>query len=263
MNTKKNIALLCDYGLDDAIATLYLFNNADNFEKIDILPIAGNFPRHKTLVNAKRLLTYADHLPENVRIVDTASVEQPGEDIPEIHGNDGMGDVLDTRYEEKVPVISYEEWLDELDNNYIIVSLGPCTVTLDILRKKGDISLIMMAGNISEEPNYNGYEFNHGVNTEAFAECVKYPHATVTLDTCHCDCCNLNKTTISKNGLLGELISRYHDLSKSRNEEICAIYDLTAVVYAIHPEKFVITQKTDKDGNVISVLEYISQEPII
>ncbi|MBR2489501.1 MAG: nucleoside hydrolase [Clostridia bacterium] len=263
MNTKKNIALLCDYGLDDAIATLYLFKNADKFGKIDILPISGNFPLSQTFINAKRLVFNADILPQNMRIIDTAVLAQKGDSIPEIHGNDGMGDLLNPEYQEKLPVLEYEKWLEELDSSYIIVSLGPCTVTSDILKKKGALPLVMMAGNINEPPNYNGYEFNHGVDTESFAECVKYPHVSATLDTCHCIKCDLNKITTNEKGLLGSFLQRYRDMSNSRNEKVCAVYDLTAIVYLIHPERFSVSQKTDKDGNQISVLEYISNAPII
>ena len=259
----KKIALLCDYGLDDAIATLYLLEHADRFDIIDILPVAGNFPLEETFVNAKRVLTYFEKPLRNVRIVDTSSVKQNGESIPEIHGKDGMGDVLPLEYEEKVPVIDYDEWLKEVDGDYTVISVGPCTVTEDIFKKKGALPLIIMAGNIAEPPNYNGYEFNHGLDTESFAFCVKYPHAVATLDTCHIDMCDLNKTNSERQGLLGKMLDRYHKLSQSRNEEVCSVYDLVAVSYLLHPERFETYSATDKDGNALTVLRYISNKPVI
>lgn len=263
MNTTKNVALLCDYGLDDIIATLYLFENADKFGKIDILAIAGNMPLSQTFINAKRIMTYADNLPSNVRIVDTSCIAQKSESLYDIHGNDGMGDVLPDDYQEKAPVIDYRQWLGEIDNNYTLVSLGPCTVTLDILKNKGGLELIMMCGNISEPPNYNGYEFNHGIDPDSFAQCVKYPHVCATLDTCHCDACDMNKSEIKAQGLLGKMLECYHQLSLSRKEEICSIYDLTAVVYLIHPERFETYPATDPFENKITALRYISEKPII
>jgi inosine-uridine nucleoside N-ribohydrolase len=254
---------LCDYGLDDAIATLYLLEYADRFQKIDIVPISGNFPIEETFVNAKRLLTNYERKLNNVRIVDAFSAPQKGDRIPEIHGNDGMGDVLPPEYEENVPVINYDEWLEEIDESYTILSVGPCTVTIDILSKKGALPLILMAGNIAEPPNYNGYEFNHGVDTQAFAECVKYPHAVATLDTCHVPACDLNKFDFHADGLFGRMVDRYLELSKSRNEAVCGVYDLVAFVYLIHPERFEIYSATDKDGNKLSVLKYICDKPII
>lgn len=257
------IALLCDYGLDDAIATLHLFNNADGFEGIDILPVAGNFPLDIAFNNAKRIVYNAEALPKNLRIVNTAEIEQKGENIPHIHGNDGMGDVLPQEYEEKVPVISYGDWIKEAYKDYVILSLGPCTVTADILSKKGSLPLIMMAGNINEKPNYKSYEFNHGVNPDAFAKCVKHPHKTATLDTCHCDKIDLNVTKIEKDGLLGKMIARYKEMSNARSDAFCTIYDLVAVVYLLHPERFTAEEKIDKENNKVTVLRYISTEPII
>lgn len=263
MNTTKNIALLCDYGLDDIIATLYLFENSHKFGKIDILSVAGNMPLEQTFINAKRIVTHTENLPKNIRIVDTASVEQKNEALYDIHGRDGMGDVLPAEFEEKVPVISYCEWLSQVDDSYTLVSLGPCTVTLDIIKNKGALPLIMMCGNINEPPNYNGYEFNHGLDAYSFAQCVKFPHICATLDTCHCNACDMNKTEIKAQGLLGKMLERYHQMSLDRKEEICSVYDLTAVVYLIHPERFETYRATDPFGNKITVLRYISDKPLI
>ncbi|MBQ9975355.1 MAG: nucleoside hydrolase [Clostridia bacterium] len=263
MSDKKSLAMLCDYGLDDAIATLYLLEYADRFNRIDIVSIGGNFPLKSTFVNAKRILTHSGKRLNNIRIVDTSSFSQPEEHIPEIHGNDGMGDVLPEEYSETASVIAYEKWLDELDSSYILLSLGPCTVTLDILKHYGELPLVMMAGNISEPPNYNGYEFNHGLDTQAFAECVKYPHACATLDTCHNPLCDLNLFENSQKGLLKTMLDRYREMSRSRHEAVCSVYDLTAAVYLIHPEYFRTERLNDRDGNEVTVLRYIFNEPIV
>lgn len=254
----KKIALLCDYGMDDAIATVYLLQYAEKFEKIDILPVSGNFPLSVTYGCCEKLLSNIEDLPKNIRIVDTSVIEQPTESIPHIHGNDGMGDVLHSKNLEGISVIAYRDWLDEIDGDYTIISLGPCTVTADILKHKGELPLILMAGNISQPPNYNGYEFNHAINKEAFSFVVKYAHVAATLDTCHCEKCNLNKYDISSDGLLGILLNRYKKMSEERNEEVCSVYDLVAVVYFLHPERFSVEVLSDKDGNNVSVLKYIS-----
>ena len=262
MNTYKKVALLCDFGLDDAIAMLYMLKHAQKYDKIDIVPVGGNFPLAQTFVNAKRLLTNVQNTPDNVRIIDTKGVEQSEENIPNIHGNDGMGDVLPSEYRDDFKVISYNAWLDELDESYVIVSLGPCSVTLDILRKKGALPLIIMGGNIAEPPNYNGYEFNHGMDVKAFAECVKYPHAVATLDTCHVDLCNLNLLTINEDALFSKLLLRYRKMSQSRGETICSVYDMVTIVYLIHPERFEVVLMKDKDENELSVLKYVGNMPI-
>ena len=261
---KRNIALMCVYGLDDALATLYLFEHYDMFNKIDILPISGNFLVEDTFVNAKRLLTNIDSKKtENVRIVDTRRVEQKGTAIPEIHGNDGMGDVLSMDYNDTFPVIDYADWLNELDDSYTVLSVGPCSVTIDILSKKGSLPLIMMAGNIAEPPNYMGFEFNHGIDLEAFAETVKYPHVIATLDTCHSPYCDLRKFDYPKDGLFGKMLSRYFELCDGRGEEVISVYDLTAIVYLIHPDRFTVESRVDKVGNKLNVLKYIADRPIV
>lgn len=265
---KKNLALLCDYGLDDAIATAYLMNYADRFGKIDILPIGGNFPLKDAFINAKRVLTSVKNDKvkvdsDKIRIVDTACLPQPEEQLWDIHGNDGMGDVLSVEYEELVDVIGYEKWLTEIDDSYIIVSLGPCTVTLDILSQKGALPVCFMCGNVSEPPNYNGYEFNHGMDVEAFSKCLKYPHVAATLDTCHNEQCNINKLDLSGDDTLHILMRRYRELSDGRGEANCYVYDLTVAVWLVYPERFTTEVLSDKDGNVVTVLKYIGEEPIV
>lgn len=260
---KKKVALLCDYGLDDAIATLYLLERADAFERIDILAIGGNFSQKTSLENIKRILTYTDTVPAHLRVVDTAAAPQSEENIPEIHGKDGMGDVLPAAFEEKAEVISYERWLEEVDPETVIVSLGPCTVTADILKRKGAMPLILMAGNVAEPPNYNGYEFNHGMDTAAFAASVRYPHAAATLDTCHVPACNLNLLALPTDGLFARMMRRYQALSQGRGEEVCSVYDMVAVVYLVHPERFETVAATDPDGNRLTQLRYISEKSIL
>ncbi len=260
---KRKLALLCDYGLDDAAATLYLLKNAEKFQIIDIVAIGGNFPLLDAFENAKRLLYYAENIPQNVRLVDATSIKQPEEKLDYIHGKDGMGDVLPTHQEFDGKIINYNDWLNETDDEYTIVSLGPCTITLDILKKTAAKELLMMGGNIEEEPNYNGYEFNHGMDAEAFAECVKYSHKIATLDTCHHPLCDFYNIDIKKGDLFYKMVSRAVTLSKERKEKGCYVYDLIAVVYLTHPEKFDCEIKKDPYGNTLSVLKYIGTETIL
>ncbi|MEE0946973.1 MAG: nucleoside hydrolase [Acutalibacteraceae bacterium] len=259
----KNLALLCDYGLDDVIATLYLFKYAHKFDKIDIVAVAGNMPLSVTLNNAKRILTHAGNVPKNLRIVDSSCIKQNCEELYDIHGKDGMGDVLPQSFDEDLPVIDYSKWLLEVDDSYTLVSLGPCTVTAHILKTKGSLPLIMMCSNISEAPNYNGYEFNHGIDPDAFSQCVRFPHKCATLDTCHCGPCDLYGKEIKEDGLFSQLVLRYRDMCKERNDAYASVYDLTAIVYLLHPERFESYEDSNKFGNKITVLKYISDLPVI
>ncbi len=258
MNCKKLI-MLCDYGLDDAIATAYILENADKFEFIDIVPIAGNFPLETSFKNAKTLLSYYNSV-KNVRLVDTSALNQPFEELVDIHGNDGMGDILEPKNDGLVEILSYSEWIKTVDTNCILLSLGPCTVTLEILKSVESIPLIMMAGNIAEPPNYNGYEFNHGMDIKAFAECAKYRHVTATLDTGNNPVLDFYKVSLNNDTVLAQLISASVKLSLKRKEEIASVYDLCAAYYLINPSKFEIENMTDKDGNKLSVLKYIDTD---
>ncbi|MBE6637435.1 MAG: nucleoside hydrolase [Ruminococcaceae bacterium] len=266
MSQKRSLALLCDYGLDDMVATLYLLDHAALFNTIDILPIAGNFTEETSARNARRILTHCPNRPENVRLVDTAAVPQHGEPIPNIHGNDGIGDFLplvpDT-VPEGVPFLSYSEWLKDVDEHYTIVSLGPCTVTQDILKKKGALPLVMMAGNVAEPPNFNGREFNHALDVDAFAACVAFPHVTATLDSCHHPLTDFYHITPDGNDLLCRAVAAAVSLARHRGESTCRIYDLLTAVYLVHPDRFAVREDIDPDGNRLSYLAYLDSRPLI
>ena len=254
------IALLCDYGVDDAAATLYLLNHADRFETVDILPIGGNVPRSVSEENAKRILYNLGSVPKNVRLVSTAAIKQPEEFLKHIHGGDGIGDILPQENSFNGSVLEYDGWLSSVDEDYIILSLGPCTVTRDILSKRKIGKLVFMCGNIAMPPNHNGYEFNHALDPEAFAECARHPHATVTLDTAHHPRCNFYEVDATGGDLLSRFIARAAELSRGRGESDCAIYDLIAAVYVIHPDRFIVEEKDDPFGNRLSVLKYVSDQ---
>ncbi len=259
----KNLALFCDYGLDDAAATLYLLKNADKFENIYILPIAGNVPLKTSHTNALRLLTYVESVPENVHIINTSSVSQNEEYLPSIHGKDGIGDILPLEFDKNIKVTPYNEWIDKVDSSFVLVSVGPCTVPLDVLNKKGELPLLIMGGNIAEPPNYKGYEFNHGMDVDAFAACVKYPHFAGTLDTCHNPLCDFNLYKSDTDTLFDRVVKRGVEMSNERGEKGSFIYDLITVIYLTNPEKFTAETLTDKDGNVLTVLKYIGEKFIM
>ena len=266
MSKKRSLAILCDYGLDDMAATVYLLEHASSFNKIDILAIAGNFPLSVSALNAKRILNSYEKLPENVRLVDTSEIKQFGESIPDIHGSDGMGNVLPpppADIEERFKAMPYSEWLEGVDESYTVLSLGPCTVTRDILEKKGALPLVMMAGNIAETPNFKGYEFNHALDIQAFAYCVKYEHVTATLDSCHCPQCDFYLISPDANDMIKRIAQKAIELSRTRGETTCRIYDLVAAVYLIHPERYASEVLTDRDGNLVNTLKYISPLPLV
>ena len=240
-----------------------MLQNAARFDRIDILPIAGNMPLAVSFANAQRILTYADCDRSKVRLVDTSSIRQNEETLFLIHGSDGMGDILPAAYEPFSPILPFDDWLEQIEPDSVLVSLGPCTVTQKILEKTGAMPLLLMAGNISEKPNYQGYEFNHGMDKAAFAACVKYPHKIATLDTCHHPNCDFFKIENNGSTLLHRFCRQSAALSKKRGDKGAFIYDLITVRYLFEPERFICSTLTDPDGNRLNVLVYRSDEKII
>ena len=260
--SKPKLVLLCDYGLDDAAATAFILERRYLFDKINILPIAGNMPLAVSMHNAKRVISNFGGPLDNVALVDTSSVTQPEENLTDIHGKDGIGDIFSPVYEDIVNTVKYEDFINSLTDE-IILSLGPCTVTKDILERSPDHELIIMGGNISEKPNYNEYEFNHGMDPEAFSYCVKHPHVALTLDSCRNPLCDFSKIEINGNSLLEKFARKSVVLSGRRSEEACYIYDLIAVQYLFFPERFECEIKNDSFGNSLNTAFYTAKNPIV
>lgn len=253
----RHYAVLCDYGLDDACATVYLLDNAEEGDRFDILPIGGNSEVNVAYRNAQTLI--AEYVrrggnADNVRIVDTCDVTQPWAMLPSIHGKDGMGDLFAPAVSD-VPVIGFAGWLNENTDPLYVVSLGPCTVT-DIIMKNARVeNLLIMGGCVAEVPNFHGYEFNHYLDIPAFNACTKYPHAVATLDSCRTPKFNLAGKHFTDGSLLAMLLNRSIELATARHPDNCYVYDYIAVHYAVHPDLFTIEKVVDGEGNLLSELK--------
>ncbi len=251
---RKHVVLLCDYGLDDAIATLHLFEHEDLFSQIDIIAVAGNFPADISLRNLRTLVAMSG-LPENkIRIVSTLGMEQPTEALTFVHGNDGMGDIF-SALTDKTPVIDFDEWLKQTPSCDVLLSLGPMTITEKVLSHVKTGEFVFMAGCIVGIPNYRGYEFNHGINPGAFSACCKYPHKAVTLDAA-CNALDISLINIEGNSPRERAMRRYRDFCAANGEEGCFVWDDIAVSYLLYPERFTVLEKTDAHGNKINCLFY-------
>ena len=118
----RRLIILSDYGLDDAVATAHVFERREQFSTIDIVTVAGNVSADTSRRNAEKLLSNLDADLSHVRIVDTAAVPQHFSQLPSIHGNDGMGDLLSLR-PHAIPVISYAEFVEDLPTRPTVLSL--------------------------------------------------------------------------------------------------------------------------------------------
>lgn len=258
------LVLFCDYGLDDAAATVDALSHSkeDGYEEVVLVAIGGNVPPTISLRNAIRLVSNCDFEYAPVTIVDTTEEEQPFEFLTTVHGGDGMGDLFrDKPFHARV--LFFREWLDSFSGRYNLLSLGPMTLVPELLKKRAPEKFVFMGGNIAEEPNFQGYEFNHALDREAFSEAVKYPHVAVTMDTCRSPYLNVQKERIEGTSMMTKIVSRARDLTLTSGEKGCYLWDDIAVKYLRHPNWFTLRYGEDKDGNELSYAEYIHGERYI
>lgn len=253
-NKHIRYVLLCDYGLDDAAATVYLLDSRKKGDAVDILPIGGNSEKSVAYRNAHTLLANYGGDLSGVRIVDTRALVQPYAALPSVHGSDGMGDLFPAA-RSKVAEISFDEWMNADIGEYVLVSLGPCTVTRLILEgKPAPAHLLIMGGNVASEPNFEGREFNHALDVSAFAYSVARQHTIATLDSCRHPIFNLVVSPQEGSALLKKLTARALELASARHPDNCYVYDLIAVRSLFERSLMTVTRAVDPDGNVLNML---------
>lgn len=250
----NRIIMFCDYGLDDAIATLHILRHAHMFTHIDIVPIGGNVGVDIAYRNAHTLVKAADADRSKVRIVDARNIQQAAANIFDIHGCDGMGDMLEPS-ESDIAVIGFDEFKKELDRAGLpakdcVLSLGPCTVP-DMLGYV-PFSTVLMGGTVEESPNCGDYEFNEAMDVPAFKRFAYKATAVATLDTCHDRKFGFEHYKTG-DPLADGLIDKYVALCKSRNAPI-AIYDLVAAFAVTNPERFDVQRVLRPDGVEFNLL---------
>lgn len=257
------LVMFCDYGLDDAVATVDVMTHwkEDGFDEVDIVPVGGNVPTEIALRNAKKLIAGLTFPLPRITVVDTTCIPQPAEFLKDIHGGDGMGDLIPDA-DCSVPVIGFFEWISTLKEGFVLLSLGPMTLVKYALEKKPS-RFIFMGGNISERPNYGDYEFNHGVNPEEFSRCVRFPHVAITMDTCRCEQINIQQRKIEGRDLMHMLVRRSKEMTFHSGEIGCYVWDDIAVKYMRHPEWFSLYEAYDRDKNRLTVAKYMQDRTYV
>lgn len=262
-----NLILCCDYGLDDAAATVdALFHaRADGYESAFLVAVGGNVPRAVALENAQKLVSHLPFESVPVVIVDTTAEPQREEFLKTVHGGDGMGDLFDGVDQEHVcPVVPFSAFLQSLEGEYDLLSLGPMTLVPRILSHARCRKFVFMGGNIAEEPNFNGYEFNHALDRNAFRETVRaHPHIAVTMDTCRDPHLNVQDCRIGDRTLMHRIVARSREMTFVSGERGCFIWDDIAVKALRHPDWFAFKERTDRDGNVLNVAKYCFGKPFL
>ncbi len=243
------IILFCDYGVDDAVATLHILSHADMFGAIDIVPIGGNVPVQAAYRNAHTLLAAYGGDLSKVRVVDTRALKQPSADIPEIHGSDGLGDFL-CPSQSKASVVDFDAFAADIAANAVherdcVLSLGPCTIP--VMLGYVPFCTVLMGGASEERPNYGEYEFNEALDVPAFKRFAGEATAVATLDTCHDPAFGF-ETMRTGDELTDKFITRCVELCKARGEEKIAVYDLAAAMAVTHPHLFEVRRLRRSDG---------------
>lgn len=258
------LVLVCDYGLDDAAATVDALAHAaqDGYKEVSLVAIGGNVPPDVALANAKKLVAHLPFETVSVTVVDTTAEKQPFEFLKDIHGEDGMGCLFSDDIGFSARVKTFAQWLDELTGEYDLLSLGPMTLVPRILQKNRPRKFIFMGGNIAQEPNFHGYEFNHALDRGAFSEVVStYAHTAVTMDTCRVEALNVQDAPPSGETLLAKIVRRARDMTFVSGEKGSYIWDDMAVKALRHPDWFTQYEAVDCDGNRLNVACYTLGKP--
>lgn len=257
----RSLIVFADYGLDDAAATATLFRRITRFSHVYLVPIGGNVPADVAFENCLTLLSYYRSLCRWVTVVDTRKIPQPSEYLAQIHGKDGMGDIFtrqdgDLRFE----VLGFEKWLGQTDGSERLLSLGPMTLVKPLLERHLSYEPVIMGGFVHSEPNFNGYEFNQALDREAFSFCTKRRHAAITLDTCRTAALDMRGVKMTGDDVHSRILRADQELSVSRGEDGCYVWDDVAAAYLLFPDRFILKKERDKDGNVLYNAEYVSNK---
>jgi len=251
------LVILSDYGLDDAVAAVFLIRYFKRFKAVDVFAVSGNVDAETSLANALALFDAAG--VRDVNIYSTGNIAQKHFCYPHIHGKDGMGDVL-AKTDVKLHSRAFGDWYKDAGGEPIsILSLGPCTVTQVILENidhKRVRDLYIMAGTVYEKPNHEGLEFNQALDPAAFKYCVSLPQArAVTLDTCRQPCFNFAGFHAEGESLLAKLLNRSIILAEARHPDNAYPYDLVAAICTVKPEAFIFSQAILPDGFTFTMAE--------
>lgn len=256
----ETLIIFGDYGLDDAAATVSIFHRQDRFSRILIVPIGGNVPVEVSHRNCLTLLSLFPQVWSKVTVVDARQVPQGGEYLADIHGGDGMGDILTAaQTPAQVETVAFDGWLGSLDGTETVLSLGPMTLVKPLMERHTH-PLIIMGGCVESEPNFGAYEFNHALDPDAFAFCARFPHRAVTLDTCRVPVLDMRRYEITGDHVHAQILRADQRLSVTRGEDGCYVWDDVAACCLLHPERFEFREQTDPHGNRLYNAVYVSDK---
>ena len=194
MNTKKNIIIDCDPGIDDSLALL-LALQSEELNVIGITIVSGNAPASIGAQNALKVLELVDRLDIPVYIGAEEPLEVPFVSAQDTHGEDGLGDSqipFVTSSQAKANAVSFIKDTLKQNPETTVLALGPLTNIALALKEDPDCfakvsRFIVMGGSYLSHGNCSPVaEFNFWCDPDAakfvFSQNLPIPIEMVGLD---------------------------------------------------------------------------------
>ncbi|MGN1398943.1 MAG: nucleoside hydrolase [Erysipelotrichaceae bacterium] len=250
---RRNIIIDCDPGHDDAVAIMVALANSSDFNVLGITTVCGNTTIENATKNALRVLQICGKdLPVSagyqhplLNKVQTAAF---------VHGESGMEgpQLFEPRLQPtgKHAVEFLKETIENSAQKVTLIPLGPLTNIAiflktypQLIEKIEAVSLMggsIYGGNILPKAEFNIYQDPEAAKI-VFESGVKIIMAPI-------EACNEGGVyfaesdkfkdggTVSK--FAYELFEYYSQYCKKNGWEYTVIYDMTAVIYLLHPEYF-------------------------
>ncbi|MDO4940948.1 MAG: nucleoside hydrolase [Erysipelotrichaceae bacterium] len=277
-----NIVIDTDPGHDDILASLVALAHKEAFNILGFTTVCGNHLVDKV---TKNLLNVLDYL--NIDIPVYVGASKPLKRMPEpqgiVHGESGLDGPVFAECHKKASDISAVDFLyDKLkDNKLTIVALAPLTNIAELLSKhpecKDNIEQIVLmggsvySGNIQVKSEFNIY---HDPEAAKIVFNSKVPIVMAPIEVCFAGGLNLSyierfnkQNKVSK--LVYNMLNYYSLYSLMHHMEDAIIYDMTTIIYLLHPEYFTIKKYNvdiELDGQYtrgMTVCEDIKDDSII
>lgn len=255
---KIKMILDLDTGVDDAMALAYALGHP-NIELIGVTTVFGNVSRDTSIKNTLDLLALLGHkdvpvFAGNDRPTGAKSVYLADEIVKNIHGPNGIGDVVIPKSDKVLQEQNAVDFIIESANKYgkdlYLVATGPETNLGELIKKDPKIGeklgkTVVMGGALIVQGNMNHYAeaniHNDPVAANEFFT-SNTPFTMVGLDVTLRP--NLTKADTQKWRELGtesgkafaDIVDFYIDFYLTTNLPGCALHDPLAVAVAMHPE---------------------------
>ena len=190
---RPRVVIDTDPGVDDAVAILLALASPE-IDVLALTTVAGNVSLEKTTLNARRLLELAGR--DNVLVAAGCAqpLAGPSGDASEVHGSDGLGDLV---WEEPKIALHPRHAVDLLaeligQGPLTIVAIGPLTNLATLLEQHPgidrDVERVVLMGGASFEGNVTpAAEFNIWADPEAAQRVLAahWPITVMPLDLTH------------------------------------------------------------------------------